>query len=128
MTFVTIGKQMKNYEIMSIDRHNYLVIILSVENLGDYLQSLREDVSRLEGDVRGLYLDLLLRNGISNRFFKVSVRNHTFDDSSITRCLVSRKICDLSDNFFSRHGQYLRKSIMPSCQKAEYIKHISKLL
>ncbi len=128
MIFVTIGERMRNYEILNIDRHNYLVIVLSVENLGDYLQSLREDVSKLKGDVRGLYLDFLLRNGISNRFFKVRVRNHTFDDVSITHCLVSRQIRDISDTYFSRHSQYLSKSVMPSYQKAEYIEQISKFL
>lgn len=119
---------MKNYEILSIDSHQYLVIALSVENVSTYLQSLRDDLSRIEGDVRELYVDLLMRNGLSNRFFKVYVHHHVFDDDSITRCKVPQKVSDLSDSFFSRHSQYISKSIMPSYQKAEYIEKISKML
>ena len=119
---------MKKYEIISIDSHNYLIIVLSVDNIGSYLQSLRDAVSHLEGDVHGLYMDRLLRNGLSDRFFKISVRNHIFDDSSITRCKVSMQISNLSDLFFLRHTRYIQKSIMPSYQKVEYLEHISKLL
>lgn len=119
---------MKNYEILNIDSHNYLVIILSVDTTGSYLQTLRDDISRMNGDVRGLYVDFLLRNGLTNRFFKINVRNHTFDDSSIIRCNASRQVNDLSDHFFSQHSQYIRKSIMPSSQKAKYLASISRLL
>ena len=119
---------MKNYELRRIDRHNYLVIVLSVDSVGVYLQSLRDDIRRLDSDVSGLYIDFLLRNGLSNRFFKISIKNHTLDDSTVTRCIVSKEVREVSDRFFSRNSQYLRKSIMPSYQKAKYIEIISKRL
>ena len=127
MIFVTIGK-MKNYELIRIDDHNYLAIILSIESIGSYINSLQRDISKLNSSVKGVYLDFLLRNGLDNRFYKIVIKDHSFDDSSISRCIATKELCDASNQFFIHNSKYLQRSVMSSSQKARYISMLSNLL
>lgn len=119
---------MKNYELIRIDDHNYLAIILSVESIGSYINSLQRDISNLNSSVKGVYLDFLLRNGLNNRFYKIVIKNHSFDDSSISRCIATKKLCDASNQFFVNNSKYIQRSVMSSSQKARYISMLSDLL
>lgn len=119
---------MKDYKILSVDKKHFLVIVLSVDNVTSYLQALHEDIARINADICELYVDLILRNGLSNRFFKISVKNGTFVDDAITRCKAPERISDMSNSFFNMHKEYIHKSIMPSCQKNEYIKQLSNTM
>lgn len=119
---------MKNYELIRIDDHNYLAIILSVESIGSYINSLQHDISKLNSSVNGVYLDFLLRNGLNNRFYKIVIKNHSFDDSSISRCLATKELCDASNHFFVKNSKYIQRSVMSSSQKARYISMLSDSL
>ena len=119
---------MKNYELIKLDAHNYLAIILSVESIGAYINSLQPDISKLDSSVHGVYLDFLLRNGLNNRFYKITIKNHSFDDSSISRCIATKEICDASNQFFVHNSKYIQRSVMSSSQKARYISMLSNLL
>ncbi len=119
---------MKNYELIKIDDHNYLAIILSVESIGAYIQSLHHDISRLDSSVKGVYIDFLLRNGLNNRFYKIVVKDHSFDDSSISRCIATKELNDASNQFFVHNSKYIHRSVMSSSQKARYISMLSDLL
>lgn len=119
---------MKNYELIRIDDHNFLAIILSVDSIGTYIQSLHNDISKLDSNVNGVYLDFLLRNGLNNRFYKIVVKNHSFDDSSISRCLATKELNDASNQFFVQNSKYIQRSVMSSSQKANYISMLSRLL
>lgn len=119
---------MKNYELIKIDDHNYLVIILSVDSIGTYIQSLHHDISRLDSSVKRVYIDFLLRNGLNNRFYKIVIKNHSFEDSSISRCLATKELNDASNQFFVHNSKYIQRSVMSSSQKASYISMLSKLL
>lgn len=123
---MTIGN-MKNYELIRIDDHNYLAIILSVESIGSYISSLQRDISKLNSSVKGVYLDFLLRNGLNNRFYKIVIKNHSFDDSSISRCIATKELCDASNQFFVNNSKYIQRSVMSSSQKASYISMLSDL-
>ena len=128
MTFAIIGDIMKHYELIKIDDHNYLAIILSIESIGSYIQLLHRDISRLDSNVKGVYMDFLLRNGLNNRFYKINVKDHSFDDGSISRCLATKKLNDVSNHFFVNNSKYIQRSVMPSSQKARYISMLSKLI
>lgn len=119
---------MKNYELIRIDEHNFLAIILSIDTIGSYIQSLHRDISRLDSKVNGVYLDFLLRNGLNNRFYKINVKNHSFDDSSISRCIATKEINDASNLFFVHNSKYIQRSVMSTSQKARYISILSSLL
>lgn len=119
---------MKHYELVKVNEQSYLAIILSVETMGAYLRSLHRDISRLDANVREVYLDFLLRNGMNNRFYKIIIRNHSFNDDSISSCIPSEQYYRLSDTFFVHNSEYIHRSVMPSSQKAKYIASLSKLL
>lgn len=119
---------MKDYELIKIDDQNYLAVILSVESIGAYMKSLQHDISQLDAKVKGVYLDFLLRNGMNNRFYKIVVKEHSFDDSSISRCIVTKEINDASNKFFLYNSNYLQRSVMSSSQKARYISMLSSLV
>jgi len=119
---------MKNYELIRIDDHNYLAIILSIESIGSYINSLQRDISKLNSSVKGVYLDFLLRNGLNNRFYKIVIKDHSFDDGSISRCIATKELCDASNQFFANNSKYIQRSVMSSSQKARYISMLSNLL
>lgn len=119
---------MKNYELIKIDAHNYLAIILSIESIGAYIKSLQQDISKLDSCVKGVYLDFLLRNGLNNRFYKIIIKNHSFDDNSISRCIATKELCDASNQFFVHNSKYIERSVMSSSQKAKYISILSNFL
>lgn len=68
------------------------------------------------------------RNGNKNRFYKVTLDNGTFNDSSIVHFSAPRSLVDISDEYFVHHSKYIRISIMPSWEKAEYISRAAKPL
>lgn len=119
---------MKNYELIKIDDHTFLAIILSIDSIGTYLQSLHRDISRLDSKVNGVYMDFLLRNGLTNRFYKINVKNHSFDDSSISRCFATKELNDASNHFFVNNSKYIQRSVMSSSQKARYISMLSRII
>lgn len=111
-----------------MDDHNYLAIILSIESIGTYINSLQYDISKLNSNVKSVYMDFLLRNGLNNRFYKIIIKDHTFNDNSISRCEATKVLIDTSNYFFAHNSKYIQKSVMSSSQKAIYISMLSNLL
>ena len=119
MIYVQIVKVMKtkDYQIISLGKQVFLVVILSFEMTNCYWAALQTELARYNIADAEVYFDFLYRNGLKNRFFKTKLLEGRLLNGSLKRCEVPQECISEADNFFALNMDMIEHSVLSSYQK-----------
>lgn len=117
---------MAKYKILKINDNNVLVIVLSLEMLQEYWETLLMDMKKENISSSMVYFDLLYRNGKSRRFLQAS-----FDGEKLTSNVVVKAkiplICErLADMFLYKNHTLYKGSVISSANLLIYLNQIKR--
>lgn len=116
---------MKNnkYHTISLSKGNILVVLRSWESMEYYLDEIESDLSS-SNCIFNVYFDLLVKNGLRNRFFKADFVNGKIDFKTFTKIDVSKDIEEKSNEYFAWNIDILEESVLTKAQKFLYKREI----
>lgn len=112
------------FHIISLKDSKYLVIPKCWKRPEYYLDELALELKSLE-TITEVYFDFLIKNGLSDRFYKASFNLGSGRFTSFTKANVDNDIKARANDFFSNNLQLLEKSSLTKAQKYLLNKELS---
>lgn len=109
----------KKYRLQKVsDREiEYLIFSVDYSRLDDYINELSNELSR-KSFSGAIMFDMLLSNGLNDRYFKAHFDGKKINKRSITPvALVDENIERVSSKFYMRKPEFLENSILTGAQK-----------
>lgn len=111
---------MKNnkYSLINIDNGRALVIPKTWERPEIYLNDIVNEIKHESN--KELYFDLILKNGINDRFYKASFINGSIFLDTFKKTTLDIDIVRISNNFFKNNLGLIETSLMSKFQKYRF--------
>lgn len=117
---------MAKYKILKINDNNVLVIVLSLEMLQEYWETLLMDMRKKNISSSMVYFDLLYRNGKSKRFLQASFDGEKLMSNIVVKAKIPI-ICEKSaDMFLYKNHTLYKGSVLSSAKLLMFLSQIKR--
>ena len=106
----------QNLHIEQLSKGIYLVIAKNSFRPEFYLDAVNKLIQR-DKEISVLYFDLLLKNGLKDRFYKAETKNHKVNLASFESIQPAKDIEDKSNLFFAKNMHLITNSYLSAAQK-----------
>ena len=116
------------YEIDIVESLEFPLIVYSrdVNTMSDYIFEVGEKLQKKKY-IGNVLFDLLLSNGLSDRYYSLIFNGASFEFSSLKKVEVSHELYCVSNLFYRNNVHLLKTSVLTKVQLSLFVKELRSL-
>lgn len=115
----------KAFHIIKLNGNRLLVILLSFDSYSEYWDDLCSTLASYNMTDAELYFDYLVRNGLSERFYKTKLNGLSLIPNSFSAFEAGSLVISESNRYFREHPESLQTSALSEIQRKLFLRRLS---